>query len=470
MAPKYVGSIDQGTSSTRFILFDIATGKTAYSHQVEFTQIHYEDAHRSGWAEHDPDEIMDTVRTVIAEVFKQAKIVDAAQAREQIAAFGITNQRETTVVWDKNTGKPLHNALVWHDTRTTDIVNRTIDGIGKGNKDFLRPYCGLPVSTYFSAMKLIWMMENVAAVSDAIKQKRAMFGTIDSWLMYNLTGGAKHGGIHVTDVSNASRTMFMNIEKRQWDKHVLQTLGVDASVLPQIKSNSEVYGKVHESFSKIAAGIPISGCLGDQQAALVGQLCFKKGEAKNTYGTGCFMLLNTGTKAVPSKHGLLTTIAFQLGSDEEAYYAFEGAIPVAGSAVQWLRDKLKIIKTAPEVNDLANEVQDNGGCYFVTAFSGLLSPYWRSDARGVIAGLSHATNRGHIARAVLEAAAWQTRDVADAMAYDSGVPVERLKVDGGMINSDILAQFQADVLQKPVVRPSDQIFDPIDIDASDLFN
>lgn len=342
---------------------------------------------------------MSTVYTCINTVLDKAKI---SQPHNDIAAIGITNQRETTLVWSRRTGKPLHNALVWHDTRTNDIVNKFISKYG--SKDHLRELIGLPFSTYFSAMKLLWLIENVSEVRDAVESGDAMFGTIDTWLIYNLTGGV-NGGIHVTDVSNASRTMLMNINNRQWDDKVLSMLNVNKNILPKIVSNSEVYGTVRAAQCH-AKDVPIAGCLGDQQAAMVGQLCFEKGTAKNTYGTGCFMLMNTGTEAVQSKNGLLTTVAFQLGSGQPTYYALEGAIPVAGSAVQWCRDKIKIIKNAPEINNLANEVQDNGGVYFVPAFSGLLSPYWRNDARGVICGISHGTERGHIARAVLEAAAW----------------------------------------------------------------
>jgi len=441
---KYVGAIDQGTSSTRFVIIEISTGKLLYSHQVEFTQINYNDERRSGWAEHDPVEIMKTIHTCIDTVLTTNKI-----SPSDISAIGITNQRETTLVWSKKTGQPLHNALVWHDTRTTGIVDRIVTQHGKGDANFLRRICGLPVSTYFSAMKLLWLIEHSSEIAAAVKSGDALFGTIDSWILYNLTGSV-NGGVHITDVTNASRTMLMDVNKLAWDKHTCDLFGINMAILPKIVSNAEVYGTVT---SGAAAGVKLAGCLGDQQAAMVGQLCFETGTAKNTYGTGCFMLMNTGTTAVQSKNGLLTTVAFQLGNAEKVYYALEGAIPVAGSAIQWMRDKMKLIKTAPEINDMAKEVPDNGGVYFVTAFSGLLSPYWRSDARGLIAGISHGTTRGHIARAVIEAAAWQTRDVSDAMQNDSGVKLTKLKVDGGMCQSDVLAQFQADCLQTDVVRP-----------------
>ncbi len=356
----------------------------------------------------------------------------------------MTNQRETTVVWDRRSGKPIHNAIVWQDTRTADICNELAKD---GGQDRLRPKVGLPLATYFSGPKVKWILENVAGARARAEAGDLLFGNIDTWCIWNLTGGVD-GGVHVTDVSNASRTMLMNLETLDWDPDILQLMGIPRAMLPAVKASSEVYGTAVGDL----AGVPVAGDLGDQQAALFGQTCFSAGEAKNTYGTGCFMLLNTGTKPVQSKSGLLTTLGYKIGK-EPAVYCLEGSIAITGALVQWLRDNLGMIKTSPEIEELAKTVDDNGGVYFVPAFSGLFAPYWKNDARGVIAGLTRYVNKGHIARAVLEATAWQTREVLDAMNADSGVALTALKVDGGMVYNELLMQFQSDVLNVPVIRP-----------------
>ncbi|MFQ3647664.1 MAG: glycerol kinase GlpK, partial [Anaerolinea sp.] len=361
-----------------------------------------------------------------------------------IAAVGITNQRETAVVWDRKTGRPVYNAIVWQDTRTDMICNELA---AQGGQDRFREKVGLPLATYFSGPKIKWILDNVEGVRARAEAGDVIFGNIDTWLIWNLTGGSQ-GGVHVTDVTNASRTMLMNLETLDWDDEILSIMGIPKAMLPAIKSSSEVYGTA----SGALGGIPVSGDLGDQQAALFGQTCFDVGEAKNTYGTGCFMLLNTGTKAVQSKNGLLTTLGYKIG-DHAAVYALEGSIAITGALVQWLRDNLKLIEKSPDVEILAKEVEDNGGIYFVPAFSGLFAPYWRSDARGVIVGMTRYVTRGHIARAALEATAFQTREVLDAMNKDSGVNLTALKVDGGMVFNDLLMQFQSDILGVPVVRP-----------------
>jgi glycerol kinase len=394
---------------------------------------------KPGWVEHDPAEIW----TRCVEVIRGA-LAKAGIKASDLAAVGITNQRETAVVWDRKTGKAVYNAIVWQDTRTDTLIN----GWAKdGGQDRFRAKVGLPLATYFSGPKVKWILDNVPGAQAKADAGDLMFGNIDTWCIWNLTGGVK-GGVHVTDVSNASRTMLMNLATLDWDPDMLKVMGVPRSMLPAIKASSAVYGKGVGDL----AGIPIAGDLGDQQAALFGQTCFSAGEAKNTYGTGCFMLLNTGTKPVQSKSGLLTTLGYKIG-DQPAVYALEGSIAITGALVQWLRDNLGMIKTSGEIEDLAKTVDDNGGVYFVPAFSGLFAPYWKSDARGVIAGLTRYVNKGHIARAVLEATAWQTREVLDAMNSDSGVPLTALKVDGGMVFNDLLMQFQADVLGVPVIRP-----------------
>jgi glycerol kinase len=431
---QYVGALDQGTTSTRFMIFDHA-GQVVAIDQKEHEQIYP----KPGWVEHDPLEIWERCVEVTRGALAKAGI-----AAGDLAAVGITNQRETTVVWDRRTGKPVYNAIVWQDTRTDKIINEFAKD---GGQDRLRPKVGLPLATYFSGPKVKWVLDNVDGARAAADAGNLMFGNIDTWCIWNLTGGV-NGGVHVTDVSNASRTMLMNLETLDWDPEILSLMGIPRSMLPAIKASSAVYGKAVGDL----AGVPVAGDLGDQQAALFGQTCFSAGEAKNTYGTGCFMLLNTGTKVVPSKSGLLTTLGYKIG-DQPAVYALEGSIAITGALVQWLRDNLGMIKTSPEIEQLAATVEDNGGVYFVPAFSGLFAPYWKSEARGVIAGLTRYVNKGHIARAVLEATAWQTREVLDAMNADSGVALTALKVDGGMVFNELLMQFQSDVLGVPVIRP-----------------
>ena len=431
---QYVGALDQGTTSTRFMIFD-HSGQVVAIDQKEHEQIYP----RPGWVEHDPIEIWDRCVDVTRGALKKAGI-----AASDLAAVGITNQRETAVVWDRKTGKPIHNAIVWQDTRTDQIVN---EFARDGGQDRLRDKVGLPLATYFSGPKVKWMLENVDGARAKAEAGDLLFGNIDTWCIWNLTGGPS-GGVHVTDVSNASRTMLMNLQTLDWDDEILRLMGIPRSMLPQIKASSEVYGKATGDL----AGIPVAGDLGDQQAALFGQTCFSAGEAKNTYGTGCFMLLNTGTKVVPSKSGLLTTLGYKIGN-QPAVYALEGSIAITGALVQWLRDNIGLIGSAPEIETLALTVEDNGGCYFVPAFSGLFAPYWKNEARGVIAGLTRYVTKGHIARATLEATAWQTREVLDAMNSDSGVDLTALKVDGGMVYNELLMQFQSDVLGVPVIRP-----------------
>jgi len=431
---RYVGALDQGTTSTRFMIFDHAGAVVAVD-QKEHEQIYP----KPGWVEHDANEIW----TRSVEVIRGC-LAKAGVAASDLAAVGVTNQRETTVVWDRRSGKPIHNAIVWQDTRTADICNELAKD---GGQDRLRPKVGLPLATYFSGPKVKWILENVAGARARAEAGDLLFGNIDTWCIWNLTGGV-NGGVHVTDVSNASRTMLMNLATLDWDPDILKLMGIPRAMLPAIKASSEVYGKAVGDL----AGVPVSGDLGDQQAALFGQTCFSAGEAKNTYGTGCFMLLNTGTKPVQSKSGLLTTLGYKIGK-EPAVYCLEGSIAITGALVQWLRDNLGMIKTSPEIEELAKTVDDNGGVYFVPAFSGLFAPYWKNDARGVIAGLTRYVNKGHIARAVLEATAWQTREVLDAMNADSGVALTALKVDGGMVFNELLMQFQSDVLAVPVIRP-----------------
>lgn len=431
----YAGALDQGTTSTRFMIFDHG-GKVVGIDQKEHEQIYP----KPGLVEHDPMEIWQRSEEVIAEALKKAKI-----KASDLAAVGVTNQRETTVVWEKSSGKPVYNAIVWQDTRTDQICN---DLAKDGGQDRLRPKTGLPLATYFSGPKIKWILDNVDGVRERAQRGEVLFGNIDTWCIWNLTGGPD-GGAHVTDVSNGSRTMLMNLETLDWDDEILGIMGIPRAMLPKIKASSEVYGEAKGAL----AGIPVAGDLGDQQAALFGQTAFDVGDAKNTYGTGCFMLLNTGNKAVPSKSGLLTTLGYKIGK-QSAVYCLEGSIAITGALVQWLRDNLGLIKKSEDVEALANEVEDNGGVYFVPAFSGLFAPYWKSDARGAIVGLTRYVNKGHIGRAVLEATAWQTREVLDAMETDSGVKLKELKVDGGMVYNDTLMQFQADVLGVPVIRPS----------------
>jgi glycerol kinase len=434
MAAKYIAAIDQGTTSTRCIIFD-ARGRVVCSDQQEHRQIYPQ----PGWVEHSPLEIWTRTQEVV-----NGALAKGNCSPNDIAAVGITNQRETTVVWDRTNGRPLANAIVWQDTRTASICAALAE---QGGQDRLRDRVGLPLSTYFSGPKLMWLLENTPGLREAAEAGTAAFGTIDTFLLWWLTGGP-NGGVHVTDVTNASRTMLMNLRTLQWDDEILRLMGIPRALLPEIRSSSEVYGSAAGAFG----GVPVAGILGDQHAALMGQTCFTPGEAKNTYGTGCFMLMNTGGEIVPSRHGLLTTLGYKLG-DASPVYALEGSIAIAGALVQWLRDNLGLIASSAEVEQLARGVEDNGGVYIVPAFSGLFAPYWRSDARGVIVGLTRYANRGHIARATLEATAYQTREVLDAMEADSGVKLRALKVDGGMVGNDTLMQFQADILGVPVMRP-----------------
>jgi glycerol kinase len=433
---QYIVAIDQGTTSTRAIVFDHG-GSIVSVGQREHEQIFP----RAGWVEHDPEEIWRNTREVIGLALSKADIT-----RHDVAAIGITNQRETAVVWDRTTGKPVYNAIVWQDTRTQPIVDRLA---ADGGVERFKQTVGLPLATYFSGTKIVWILENVEGAREKAEAGDLLFGTTDSWVTWNLTGGID-GGVHVTDVTNASRTMFMDLETLQWDDEILAAFGVPRSMLPEIKSSSEVYGTAESS--SLLREVPIAGILGDQQAATFGQAAFDTGESKNTYGTGNFLIFNTGEEIVHSQNGLLTTLGYKLG-DAKPHYALEGSIAVTGSLVQWLRDNLGLIKTAPEIEKLAQTVEDNGGVYFVPAFSGLFAPYWRPDARGALVGLTRYVNKGHIARAALEATAFQTREVLDAVNADAGVDLKELKVDGGMIANNLLMQFQADIIGVPVVRP-----------------
>jgi glycerol kinase len=433
--PKYAVALDQGTTSSRSMVFD-HSGRVVAVSQKEHEQIYP----KPGWVEHDPKEIWSRCQEVLDEAMEKA-----GASRDDIAALGITNQRETALVWDRTTGEPVYNAIVWQDTRTDKIV----DELAKdGGQDRFREKVGLPLATYFSGPKVRWILENVDGARAKAEAGDLVFGNMDTWLIWNLTGGT-HGGMHITDVTNASRTMLMDLKTLTWDEEIAKTIGVPLSMLPEIHASSEVYGEINTGN---LTGISIAGDLGDQQAATFGQACFDAGDAKNTYGTGNFMLLNTSTELVQSKSGLLTTVCYKVG-DAPAVYALEGSIAITGALVQWLRDNLHMIQAAPQVEELAKSVDDNGGLYIVPAFSGLFAPYWRSDARGVFAGLTRYVNAGHIARATLEATAFQTREVMDAMATDSGVDLKELKVDGGMVANDLLMQFQADILGVPVIRP-----------------
>ena len=439
--PKYVAAIDQGTTSTRFMIFDHG-GNVIAMDQKEHEQIYP----RPGWVEHDALEIWQRTQQVIDGALQKGNI-----SAKDILAVGITNQRETTVVWDKNTGKPIYNAIVWQDTRTDSIINALAEN---GGQDRFRAKTGLPLATYFSGPKIKWILDHVEGARSKAERGELLFGNIDTWLIWNLIGE------HVTDVTNASRTMLMDLKTLDWDDEKLSVLDIPRPVLPKIRSSSEVYGHVgagssHPNWGEWTSplhGVPVSGDLGDQHAALFGQTCFNPGEAKNTYGTGCFMLLNTGEKPVPSRSGLLTTLGYKIGN-QNAVYALEGSIAITGALVQWLRDNLGLIQSSAEVEALAKSVEDNGGIYFVPAFSGLFAPYWKSDARGAIVGMTRYVNRGHLARAALEATAYQTREVLDAMETDSGVKLTALKVDGGMVFNELLMQFQSDILDVPVIRP-----------------
>jgi len=431
---KYAAAVDQGTTSTRFMIFDHA-GMVVGVYQKEHEQIYP----KPGWVEHDPMEIWQATQEVIDGALKKYKIDP-----KDIAAVGVTNQRETTVVWDRSTGKPVYNAIVWQDTRTDTICNELAKS---GGQDRFRPKVGLPLATYFSGPKIKWILDNVPGVRAKAEKGEVLFGNIDTWVIWNLTGGS-NGGVHVTDVTNASRTMLMNLETLDWDDEILKIMGVPKAMLPRVMASSAVYGKAVGSLN----GIPVAGDLGDQQAALFGQTCFSPGEAKNTYGTGCFMLLNTGTKPVQSKNGLLTTLGYKIG-DEKAVYALEGSIAITGALVQWLRDNLGFFEFSKHVEDFANKVEDSGGIYFVPAFSGLFAPYWKSDARGAIVGMTRYVTKYHIARAALESIAYQSADLLNCMRADSWSAIEELRVDGGAARNDLLMQFQADVMGVPVVRP-----------------
>ncbi len=432
----FVGSLDQGTSSTRFMIFD-QSGKVVGQHQLEHRQI----LPAAGWVEHDAAEIWDRTQEVISGALKQANLLGS-----DLSAIGITNQRETTVAWDRTTGQPLYNAIVWQDTRTAEFL-ASLDGPTQAT---VTAKSGLPIAPYFSASKMHWLGTNVPAVAQAIHDGSACFGTIDSWLLWNLSGGVS-GGVFATDVTNASRTLLMNLETLDWDQELLEIFDVPASVLPTIRSSSEIYGHTNPH-GPLGAAVPIAGILGDQQAAMVGQVCFDRGESKTTYGTGNFALLNTGTEIVRSKNGLLTTVCYQFG-DQPARYALEGSVAVTGSAIQWLRDQLGIITHAADTEALASSVTDTAGVYFVPAFSGLFAPYWRSDARGVIVGLTRAATKAHLARAALEAICYQTRDVMDAMVADSGVPMTEMRVDGGITANSLCMQMQADIMGIDITRP-----------------
>jgi glycerol kinase len=430
-----IGAIDQGTTSTRFIIFDRA-GRIVAVSQKEHEQIYP----KPGWVEHNAEEIWQRTREVITEAMAKGDL-----RPQDLAAIGITNQRETTIVWNRKTGMPVANALVWQDTRVADYVN---DLTKAGGQDRFRGKTGLPLTTYFSGLKIRWILEHIKGAREMAETGDLFFGNVDTFLVWHLTGGPD-GGVHVTDVSNASRTQMMNLETLSWDRDILAAFGIPEAMLPRIRSSSETYGFAKQASIK---DVPIAGILGDQQAALVGQTCFEPGEAKNTYGTGSFLLMNTGTRKIDSKSGLLTTVGYRFG-DQPAHYALEGSIAITGALVQWVRDNLGLINRSSDIESLARTVNDNGGVYFVPAFSGLYAPYWRDSARGVIVGLTRYANKGHIARAALEATAFQTRDVVEAMEKDAGIKLDVLRADGGMVSNDLLMQFQADILDRPVVRP-----------------
>ncbi|XP_028173890.1 glycerol kinase-like isoform X1 [Ostrinia furnacalis] len=439
-----VGAIDEGTSSARFIIFKANSTEVVASHQKELEQIFPQE----GWVEQDPYAILEVVTTCIQKAVEQLETL-GGKAKDLIAV-GVTNQRETTIVWDRNTGVPLHNAIVWLDMRTKSTIDKLLDTVPNKtrNKSYLTPLCGLPMSPYFSAVKLRWLSDNVDAVKNSMKKGTCCFGTVDTWVIWNLTGGP-NGGKHVTDVTNASRTMLMNIETLEWDPLLLKFFEVPKSVLPEIKSSSEVYGYIPEGPLK---DVPISGCLGDQQAALVGQMCLQKGQAKATYGTGCFVLYNTGEIRVNSSRGLLTTVAYQLGSKNPPHYALEGSVAIAGAALGWLKDNLGLLESARDSQAIAEQATVNGSVVFVPAFSGLYAPYWRQDARGVICGITEDTNSNHIIKAALEAVCYQVKDILDAMNRDCGIPLQFLKVDGGMTSNALVMQMQADLVGINVIR------------------
>ncbi|XP_069341676.1 glycerol kinase 2 [Eulemur rufifrons] len=436
-----VGAVVQGTNSTRFLVFNSKTAELLSHHQVEVTQ----EFPREGWVEQDPKEILQSVYECIARTCE--KLLQLNIDLSSIKAVGVSNQRETTVIWDKLTGEPLYNAVVWLDLRTQATVESLSRKI-PGNSNFVKSKTGLPLSTYFSAVKLRWLLDNVGAVQKAVEEGRALCGTLDSWLIWSLTGGAR-GGVHGTDVTNASRTMLFNIHSLEWDRELCGFFEIPMDILPSVWSSSQIYGRIRAGALE---GVPISGCLGDQSAALVGQMCFQEGQAKNTYGTGCFLLCNTGRKCVFSEHGLLTTVAYKLGRDKPVHYALEGSVAIAGAVIRWLRDNIGIIETSEEIEKLANEVGTSYGCYFVPAFSGLYAPYWEPSARGIICGLTQFTNKCHIAFAALEAVCFQTREILEAMNRDCGIPLRHLQVDGAMTANQVLMQLQADILHIPVIK------------------
>ena len=432
---RFVAALDQATTGTRFMVFD-HEGRVVAVDQAAHDQLYP----RPGWVEHDPVQIWERARQVI-----RGGLAKAGLEPRDLAAVGVSNQRETTVLWDRSTGEPIYNALVWQDARTDRLCRQLARD---GGQDRFRERTGLPLATYFSGPKITWLLDHVPGARERAERGELLFGNIDTWLIWNLTGGPD-GGVHVTDVTNASRTLLMDLGTLTWDDGILDVLRVPRGILPEIRSSSEVYGTATAEL----AGVPVAAALGDQQAAMFGQACFSPGEAKNTYRTGNFLLMNTGTEPIPSKSGLLSTVGYRIG-DDPAVYCLEGAIAITGELVQWLCESLGLVRSVPEVEQLARTVEDSGGCYFVPAFSGLFAPYWRSDARGVIAGLTRYVNRGHIARAALEAIAYQTKEVVDAMNADSGVPLTALKVDGDMVGNELLMQFQADVLNVPVIRPT----------------
>ncbi|XP_052871956.1 glycerol kinase [Anopheles cruzii] len=442
-----IGSIDEGTSSARFILFRAETAEVVCFHQKELRQIYPQE----GWVEQEPQEILGVVQECIERTLEKLREL-GGDPENDIVAVGVTNQRETTIVWDRTTGEPLYNAIVWLDMRTASTVDQLLDTVPNKtkNKEYLKPICGLPLSPYFSAVKLRWLMDNVPKVKAAIREGQCLFGTVDSWLIWNLTGGPD-GGVHVTDVSNASRTMLMSLESLQYDKTLLKFFDIPLEILPAIRSSSEVYGPI--AFAPLR-DVPLAGCLGDQQSALVGQECLTRGKAKATYGTGCFLLYNTGTARIDSSHGLLTTVAYQLGPESFPVYALEGSVAVAGAALGWLRDNMNLLASVNESEALARTVANNGDVYFVPAFSGLYAPYWNQEARGVICGITEDTKRGHIIRAALEAICFQVRDILDVMNTECGTPLLKLKVDGGMTVNDSMMQWQADLIGLDILRPT----------------
>ncbi|CAH0547152.1 unnamed protein product [Brassicogethes aeneus] len=443
-----VGAIDEGTSSARFILFKAGTAEVVASHQQELSQIYPQE----GWVEQDPLEILKVVNICIEKTID--KLISAGGSVNDIVAVGVTNQRESTLVWDKTTGEPLYNSIVWLDVRTSSTVDQLLDLVPNRsrNKNYLKPLCGLPLSPYFSAVKLKWLQDNITKVKKAIVAGNCFFGTVDTWLIWNLTGGAQ-GGVHITDVSNASRTMLMNIDTLKWDSKLISFFGIPASILPKIKSSSELYGNIKGGSLQ---GVPLSGCLGDQQSALVGQQCLSRGQAKATYGTGCFLLYNTGNLKVNSTHGLITTVAYQLGPKQPAVYALEGSVAIAGAALNWLRDNLNILPSFSKAQEIAEKAEliKRGEVTFVPAFSGLYAPYWQQEARGVIVGITEDTQACHIVRATLDAVCFQTRDILEAMNKDYGSPLNTLQVDGGMTANKLLMQLQADLAGVNIVKPN----------------